>query len=106
MSYICVERLKQEFVVSKATKVSVSVKGQLVLVHLQVIVSHYTQERYDCMQYGQTAKRWRHVACALLQDEILQCTLILLLPSSSSTIPGVFIVRVITSHLRHGNIQV
>lgn len=65
---------------------------QLVLLHLEVVVSHYTQERYDCVQYSQTTKRWRHVTCALLQHEILKCALVLLLPGSSSTIPGVFIV--------------
>ena len=74
------------------------------LLYLQVVVSHYTQERYDSVEYCQAAKRWRHVTCALLQDEILKGTFLLLLPSSSSTIPRVFIVWVITCHLKDNTI--
>lgn len=70
------------------------------LLHLQVVVTNYTQERNDCVQYGQAAKCRRHVTRALLQDEILQCTLVFLLCSSAPAVPGIFIVRVVTSNLR------
>lgn len=79
---------------------SVLVMKYRAILHLQVVVTHDTQERYDCVQYGQAAKRRRHVTRALLQDEILQCTLVFLLCRSAPTIPGVFIVRVVTSNLR------
>lgn len=62
------------------------------LQYLQVVVSHHTQEGYDRVQYSQEAERRRHVARALLQHEVLQRTLVFLLPGSASAIPGVFII--------------
>lgn len=66
---------------------------------LQVVISHDTQERDDGVQDRKTAKRWRHVARALLEDEVLERPFIILLPHSAATIPRVFIVRGLASYL-------
>lgn len=72
----------------------------MALPHLQVVITHDTQERDDGVQDGQTAKRRRHVARALLQDKVLQRTLVLLLRRGPAPpVPGILVVRVVASHL-------
>lgn len=70
--------------------------------HLQVVVTHNTQERYDGVQYGQAAKGRRHVAGALLQDKVLQRALVLLLGGPATPIPGILVIRVVASNLGDG----
>lgn len=65
---------------------------RLFLWYLQVVISHHAQERYDGVQYGQTAEGWRHVTCALLQDEVLQRTLLFLLAAPPPTVPRVLVI--------------
>lgn len=64
----------------------------MMLLYLQVVVSNYTQKRYNGVQYSQTAECWGHVTRALLQDKVLKSSFIFLLHSATSTIPGVFII--------------